>query len=1461
MNSHRLASKRSIIWRGDLIRSGLVASAYAEGRHEVLPLVLSLGFTAELPVEEVDFGQHLKDMKWELKPHAGGRASESLPNQPADPVPQTHYWVPTVFWHPWTTETPVKEEIPDAPPLVSAVLPVPHQSLATWSQLRTRLQPLLTRSVVTRKVDEKKLVQRLCRCESIAELPRIVRKRSPEHVHVIADRSIRCIPYLEDQRLVTQSIDRELARGQCCISVCQLPFLLEDSNPNLSVRFSMADSVRVDAAARLEPSPQSTVLILGDLAVLERHHQDERASWIRCLRRWKQRGATIYALVPYAIDHLPRELAELVQPIAWQGNTVEYATDTQRAAWIRDIFVRAYPALRLEPGLLRSLRRMVPDAVDASLESDVWQHEWLASNHIDGARNDRADIKELLQGEFERLDDSARCWVLSTQRRFRISTGFRSLWQLEFLNQTLRTRRLLPEYEQDRAAMRRTLEEYLSYVRRQEIHPEKQDQIVWYAKRASEAALRDEDVGDSVRHLQQAFREHETVHPATRIGDIPGDGIARSVTLAGHADGIAAERIQQLAEKPFHVARRVVLHSTSNLLELHVLKGAVQAERDRFFWKSGTKPLWVSDYGTDAYGAWCEFQIPRIESQGMVTQRLRWIPPGSFLMGSPTHETGRHLDEGPQIVITLQQGYWLADTPVTNDLWNAVESMGNSLLEEYPKVNKSWDDCWLWLGKLRQQHDTLCAEFPSETRWEYACRAGTKTAYYFGSDSKKLCNYAWFKENSGNKPHPVKQLLPNSWGLYDMHGNVSEWCSDWYESYSSLGFRYSSLVGLHRPSHWTEVGFRVARGGASVYEAAFCRSASRHRLDPGSRDRFTGFRIALGSEQISEPTEEATRSTPHLGMEQEPKASVEREYVFVRSLDLDDRSSRALEASSLGLDFDSLDSVRVVSDTACYEFDRLTKPSWAVDFGCDAYGLYATFEVRPADMPNTEKSRVHRRSKKRSKHSTSVRQRLRWIPPGRFLIGSPKVEAATSNGERQNWVNITHGYWMFDTPCTQALWTCVMGKNPSSFRDLQRPVDQVSWKDVHVFLKKLHARIPDGLRFRLPTDAECAHAYRAGETTATSLGDSEKPGWGWENAAPLTPYAWLRSNYGHEFDLSGGYVIPFDDTFGPGTREVATSTPNPWGLHDTVGNKWEWCLNAVGDNQSDGEVGVSGPTIGSRRVTCGGIWPRTVLHGRLASRSSIGLETTNSHLGFRLVSSTFERGNRDIPVLPTVLSSSLLEDHLEKVINLWARGETALAIRILKEQELESRRRNNLVDLKEILFNHALILYLERRIDTAMLLLQEQKAICLQLNDLDGLQANYAYQAGILREQRDLVSAMTLLKEQESICRKIMNIEGLQASLANQATILEDQGALNEALMVLTEQEEICRSIKNQGGLSRNLIKQGMLLGFRMGEVRKGYDLVEESLAIAKMYGFEKLVNECNDIIKLMVKQFTHLTD
>ncbi|GMQ79795.1 MAG: hypothetical protein BMS9Abin03_234 [Thermodesulfobacteriota bacterium] len=240
-----------------------------------------------------------------------------------------------------------------------------------------------------------------------------------------------------------------------------------------------------------------------------------------------------------------------------------------------------------------------------------------------------------------------------------------------------------------------------------------------------------------------------------------------------------------------------------------------------------------------------------VASQGQkVTNSLGmefvYIKPGSFMMGSPSNESGRDSDE-KQHRVTLTKEFYMQSTEVTQGQWKAV--MGNNPSEfkncgdDCPVEKVSWNDVQEFIRKLNRREGGNRYRLPTEAEWEYAARAGSTTAFANGGITELKCGFdsnldamGWYCGNSNEKTHPIARKQPNSWGLYDMHGNVWEWCQDWYGKYSS------SFVT--NPTGPSDGSFRVSRGGGWIRNARYCRSALRNRDSPGDRyNAALGFRL------------------------------------------------------------------------------------------------------------------------------------------------------------------------------------------------------------------------------------------------------------------------------------------------------------------------------------------------------------------------------------------------------------------------------------------------------------------------------------------------------------------------------------------------------------------------------------------------------------------------------------------
>lgn len=204
-----------------------------------------------------------------------------------------------------------------------------------------------------------------------------------------------------------------------------------------------------------------------------------------------------------------------------------------------------------------------------------------------------------------------------------------------------------------------------------------------------------------------------------------------------------------------------------------------------------------------------------------------WIPGGTFSMGSDQSSL-----EQPVHQVTLSP-FLMSKTQVTQKVWQAIMEVNPSYFkkgDDYPVENISWDKC-------KEFCDQVGLKLPTESQWEFACRAGSTTPYYFGEAASELGEYAWYKENSGRTTHPVAQKIPNAYGLYDMLGNVWEWCEDWFNVYPEQA--------VTDPVGQRDGFYRVNRGNSWDSDASDCRCSFRRKNGPTHRWGDGGFRLCL----------------------------------------------------------------------------------------------------------------------------------------------------------------------------------------------------------------------------------------------------------------------------------------------------------------------------------------------------------------------------------------------------------------------------------------------------------------------------------------------------------------------------------------------------------------------------------------------------------------------------------------
>ena len=733
-----------------------------------------------------------------------------------------------------------------------------------------RLWPALRASLAQdqyRGLDMPRLVQHLARGHWPQRWPRRRHAAWPGRLLVLWDEAERMTPY---QRDFSQLLDLlQAQRGSQGLQLCRV-----DGWPPPRSAGKLAPA----ALARRFDS----VLLLSDLGALTPHPAPATA-WQGWLADMRAAGAALVAWVPHGPALVQRPLLAAVPthclapgsplrptPAAQAHPGLGLRLDRQALlARQRDsLLTLAACCIRLEPELLRRLRRGVPVlATEPGLEALAWAHQPvvggasgshpLAPAHQAGFRQRFASLPPARQAAAM----LAMTEVHAHQGRSTLASEL-LLWdthaspdahtpaaQQAVADAVQWMQRLQHTQQQQPGALAHTpdfarelIQHNLGDTAFQQRHS------AWLAELWVISGLARVPTGLRPEDLQRAAaRRAGPEQPWQLVFEQGG----LQLGPLGHADGPHLPLAQPMLASGLEVALPGVGQrrwwpgdaSTRLAVALPLPAGGLVlgAARQRWTFLGQQRPPWAREWGVDEFGVYADLPF------GEVSQRLRWIPPGEFWMGSPPEERARigddsirmyTNDEAPRHGVTLRQGYWLADTPCTQQVWQAV--MGNNPSHftgdgRRPVEQVSWDDVASFVQGLRSQSQGQYEPgLPTEAEWEYACRAGTQTAYAWGDAFDKALANA-----EGETTTPVKQYPANPWGLFDMHGNVWEWCADAPRTY------------LDRPEvdphGGAEDAHRAVRGGSWIARARNLRSALRERYPRGDRIRSLGFRVALRS--------------------------------------------------------------------------------------------------------------------------------------------------------------------------------------------------------------------------------------------------------------------------------------------------------------------------------------------------------------------------------------------------------------------------------------------------------------------------------------------------------------------------------------------------------------------------------------------------------------------------------------
>jgi len=554
-------------------------------------------------------------------------------------------------------------------------------------------------------------------------------------------------------------------------------------------------------------------------------------------------------------------------------------------------------------------------------------------------------------------------------------------------------------------------------------------------------------------------------------------------------------------------------------------------------------------------------------SEGMVL-----IEGGTFSMGSKEGDT----DENPVHEVTVDS-FYIGKTEVTQELWQSIMGINPSNFKgsKRPVEKVSWYDVVQFCNNLSEteglqnaylgRKDSIICDFnsngyrlPTGAEWEFAARGGNQSKGYKYSGSNIIDEVAWYKSNSGGETHDVGEKSQNELGLYDMSGNVWEWCWDWIGDYPSF-----SQTNPQGPSFGS---LREGRGGGWSGGAGYCRVFDRHGGTPVSKGSDLGFRVVRTTKII--PPQKTGKLQFSINPSQAEcvlsQNDIEK-YIW---------SGRKL-------------------------FNAIPEGSYDLTAKAKRYKTY------------TKKVTI-------KKNQTTIEDIQMTIdndlPEGFVLVEGGTFSMGSDDGrsdERPIHLTSVSGFYIGKTEVTQGLWESVMGINPSGFEGAKRPVETVNWNDVVEFCNKLSEM--EGLQkaysgsgenitcdfnsegYRLPTEAEWEYAARGG---------NQSKGYQYSGSNDIDSVGWYRY-----------------ETSGLTTHDAGTKSPNELGIYDMTGNIMEWCWDWYGEDYYSSSPGTNprGPLNGSFRVYRGGSWRGVAESCRVAYRSRNSLGLRSPSLGFRLV--------------------------------------------------------------------------------------------------------------------------------------------------------------------------------------------------------------------------------------------------
>ncbi len=555
-----------------------------------------------------------------------------------------------------------------------------------------------------------------------------------------------------------------------------------------------------------------------------------------------------------------------------------------------------------------------------------------------------------------------------------------------------------------------------------------------------------------------------------------------------------------------------------------------------------------------------------VDLGGGVSIEMMKISAGTFQMGDAAVSAA-----SPAHSVTISKDYYISKYEVTQGQWTKIMGSNPSLNktgDNYPVETVSWNDCQSFIMKMNQSYSSYGTfKLPTEAEWEYAARGGTATSYYWGGLMNSL--YAWYGEGGTGKHHAVGQKQPNAFGLYDVTGNVWEFCSDYYSTYTS-----GAVTDPSGPASGASVPIR----GASYYDnESESRIANRHDVSLTLKQYNIGFRLALSAGQIPVQTKV---ETPAISPNGGTFTSAQQVSITCATsgATIKYTTDGSTPSATVGTTYSA--AITISSTT--------TIKAVAIKTGSTESSVAAaTFTINTIQPPVGGASVT-------VDLGGGVSIEMIKISAGTFQMGDTNA-GAFGNESPVHSVTITKDFYIGKYELTQKQWTKVMGTTPyttASFVGDNNPVYSVSWNDCQSFTSSMNSSYSTYGTFRLPTEAEWEYACRAGSTTSYYWGATVSDG-----------YLWYSANSGSRMQSVGG------------------KTPNAWGLYDMSGNAMEWCSDWAGENYYSTSPGTDpqGPVTGTYRIVRGGGYGGSAGSCRSGYRSTDKTPTTKAvNLGFRL---------------------------------------------------------------------------------------------------------------------------------------------------------------------------------------------------------------------------------------------------